>query len=744
MEFNKYQTDYSYLKKEDPKVFALIDEAVNTIPFMRHCMGDEKVRKYAKDLKRDDKGRVIVDVTKPHLIEDMDYFRERAIFYEKHGKYTNLFPSKNPFGAYKKFWAEEKRRFKEGYVRESDGEWVPGYLYFYWNYSPIWQAAQDADTAAAGGKEADRVRKFPQPYLGDYLFFHYIDQARKAGKHTKMLKSRGIGMSFKAGAFGPCNMIIKPGTGNPNVYLASDKTFLSGDKGVFGKVVDVLDWLAETTPFPRMRLINSIRSMEIQLGYYNENGNRAGNLASVYGISLKDNPDKARGIRGPFIFYEEDGLFPNLEKAWNVNRPGMEAGGLATGLMFAGGTGGTEGASFEGSKKLFYSPEAYNIYGIPNYYDKNINGTLKCGFFWGAYMNREGCTHPNGEVDIAKALIEIMTERVLIIKSSNDPAAITQKKAENPLTPDEAIMRTTGALFPVADISEYMNHINANKDKFLSSLYYGKLVYGTDGEVKFLPDPDSFPIRSLDIQGNRSGSVEIFEMPKTIRGSQTVAGRYIAGIDPIDQDVGPSLFCITVLDTFTDRLVAQYIGRYPKAEQCYEIALKLLKFYGAKANYENNLKGLYSYFKYKNSLVYLADTPEILKDMDMMKPSANTNKGTRATAPINAWGRQLQVSWMLTKVKDTEDDEEETKLKLHEIKSLRYLEEAAAWHPDGNYDMVSAMGMLFIYREEILKRSEKLKEDFQETKNSFLSSPFFGEKHSNESIISRYKWKSEE
>ena len=329
-------------------------------------------------------------MVKPHLIEYMDFFRERALFFEKHGKYTNIYPSKNPFSDYAKFWREEKRRFEKGLVRESDGEWIPGYLYFYWNYSPIWQmqvtGKVDKKTGKAKGK---RISAFPLPYLGDYLFFHYVDQAREAGQHVKMLKSRGIGMSFKAGALGPCNMLIYPGSGNPNFYLASDKTFLGGDKGVFGKVVDTLDWLAINTPFPKMRLINSIRSMEIQLGYMDDQGNRKGALSSVYGISLKDNPDKARGIRGPMIFYEEDGLFPHLEKAWNVNRPGMEAGNVATGLMFSGGTGGVEGSSFEGSKKLFYSPAAYNIYGVPNFYDKNSQGISTCSFFWGAYLNRE-------------------------------------------------------------------------------------------------------------------------------------------------------------------------------------------------------------------------------------------------------------------------------------------------------------------------------------------------------------------
>jgi len=50
----------------------------------------QTVRGYAKDRERDDDGKIIVDVTKPHILEDMDFFRERALYFEKHGKYTKI------------------------------------------------------------------------------------------------------------------------------------------------------------------------------------------------------------------------------------------------------------------------------------------------------------------------------------------------------------------------------------------------------------------------------------------------------------------------------------------------------------------------------------------------------------------------------------------------------------------------------------------------------------------------------
>ena len=298
--FNKYQTPLTEeLKKSLPKeVWLALIETLNSIEFIKRLIAPEEVRGYAKDKPKETKfyndGRINVDLTNPHILEDMDFFRERAIFFEKNGKYTNLTPNPNPKSAYAEFWKEEQRRWKYGLIRPSDGEWIPGQLYFYWNYSPIWLVEIIETKSKSAKQKGERLRKFPKPWLGDYLFYHYMQQARDGGLHGKLLKTRGVGFSFKMGAISPCNMYVYPGSGNPNFHLASEKTFLAGDKGIWGKVVDTLDWIAETTPLPRMRTVDRAGStLEIQLGFKDEYGIRKGLLSSVHGISLKDNPDKA-------------------------------------------------------------------------------------------------------------------------------------------------------------------------------------------------------------------------------------------------------------------------------------------------------------------------------------------------------------------------------------------------------------------------------------------------------------------
>lgn len=718
---NRYQTPLTVeLEKSLPKeVYSELLSIIESVPLINWLVQPESIRGYASDRPRhidlddsDDRkqyvdNRIVVDVTNPHILDNIDFFRERAIFYDKYGVYTSITPDPNPSSEWGLFWKEELRRWKDGLIRPSDGEWIPGGLYFYWNYSPIWLVEEEVINIKGKTKtRGKRVRKFPKPWLGDYLFYHYMEQGREFGQHGNMLKCRGVGASFKMGSLSPRNMYIYPGSGNPNFHLASDKTFLSGDKGVFGKVVDVLDWIADTTPLPKLRLTNSIKSMEIQLGYQDEYGVRRGPQSSVYGISLKDNPDKARGIRGPLIHYEESGLFPNLEDAWNINRKAVEDGDVAFGYMISLGTGGVEGASFEGAEKLFYNPGVYNIYGVSNVYDINVSSATKCGFFWGAYLNRNKCYDLHeGEPDVIKAMIEILNDRHKVKYHSTDPKALTQKKAEEPITPQEAIMRKEGNVFPAEDIKNYLAEIMPNFTSFVSSHYVGKLMINTSGEVEWkLAEGNLYPIRDFPfLDGNKEGAVEIYEMPKRFGNGEIPQGRFIVGIDPYDDETGTSLGSVFVFDRWARNIVAEYTGRPRFADEFYEICYRLAKYYNALIMYENNKKGLFVYFRNKNLLHMLADVPKILTDKQTLKPDTlygNKAKGFNATAEVNTFLRTAQVKWMCEPLTDDEGNPNGL-TRLHKIRSIPYLKECASWNSDGNFDRVSAMGAVMLYDLEL-------------------------------------------
>jgi hypothetical protein len=542
-------------------------------------------------------------------------------------------------------------------------------------------------------------------------------------------------------------MYTLPGSGNPNFHLASEKSFLEGDKGIWGKVLDCLDWVAEKTPMPRMRITDRSQQMNVQLGYKDAYGSRQGLLSSVFGISLKDNPNKARGIRGPLVHYEEDGLFPNLETAWGVNLKAVEDGDVGFGFMLAGGTGGTVGASFEGSEKLFYQPGAFSIYSVPNVYDKNTNGGVRCSFFWGAYMNRNGCYDVEcGEPDVIKALLEILGNRRRVKFNSVDPNALAQKMAEECITPQEAIMRTEGTIFPVADLKDVLSDIMPRLNKFVAQHFVGRLKLSGSGQgVELDMFGDLTPIRDYPMKDNKNkaGCLEIFQKPIKNANGEIPWGRYIAGCDPYDDDESTtnSLGSLFVMDTLTEQIVAEYTGRPRTAVEFYENVYRILLYYNAICNYENDKKGLFAYFDNKNALYLLADNPQILKDQDMMKPSyyGNKAKGTHSSKTINRWGRRLQADWLLQEAyfQDNEEGEEEDpnkgKLNMHTIRSVGYLKELIAWNIDINADRVSAMGMLMILKEDRAKLSINVK-----TNNDKLATSKFWDKHFGKKVGSKF------
>ena len=221
---NSYQTKITeeLSKSLHKEVWQDLMEFVESVKFINWLIQPENIRGYASDRPRDKEGKIIIDITKPHILKDMDFFRERALFYKKHGRYTHLRPNPNPKSEYAQFWKEEMRRWKHGVVRESDGEWIPGLFYFYLNYSPIWLNEEESKSSTSKKSKGVRKREFPKVWLGDYLFFHYVNQARQSGAHAKLLKCRGVGFEQ------PYSEVVKTSLGDIKV----------GDVKVGDKLID--------------------------------------------------------------------------------------------------------------------------------------------------------------------------------------------------------------------------------------------------------------------------------------------------------------------------------------------------------------------------------------------------------------------------------------------------------------------------------------------------------------------------
>ena len=119
-----------------------------------------------------------------------------------------------------------------------------------------------------------------------------------------------------------------------------------------------------------------------------------------------------------------------------------------------------------------------------------------------------------------------------------------------------------------------------------------------------------------------------------------------------DQAESSSLSSTFVLDLFTDTIVAEYTGRHDYSEDNYEVCRLLCLFYNAKCLYESNKKGLFAYFSKMNCTHLLADTPEYLRDKQLVKYSSfgSNSKGVNASAAINNYANERIREWLLKPV----------------------------------------------------------------------------------------------
>ena len=751
IKMNKYQTELTeeLVNSLPQEVQDQLFDIINNVEFVKRLISP--TREYAKDRPRDDKGRIIVDLVNPHILENMDYFRPSAIHYEKYGTFTNLRPNANPNSEYGKWIREERRRIWDGYVRESDGEWVTGYLYWFLNYSPMMLSKireyKDKDGKKRKSKRADRVESLPECWEGIYWRFHCLAQASngglynnfEGGQHMAELASRGKGKSYSLASI--LNHIFVVGENKDahekvkGIVTAYQKEYLTKD-GVLNKFVDMANFCATNTQFPRKRLKNSLQEMTWTMGYKDmELDIERGTQNTVLGVSSKDDESKLRGKRAAKILIEEFGTFPRLVDLYNVLLPSVQDGDIIFGQIYMLGTAGDNESDFAGAQEIMYNPRGYNMYALPNVFDKYNQGKPYFVFFFPGYVNRKGCYNEDGVSDIIKALIEILMNRYRVKYNSTDPNTIIKTIAEVPITPAEAIVKTGVNMFPVADLTERIGQLDSNPTEY-NDVYVGDLVFGKDGQVEYKPT-SAQPIRDFPHKDNKiEGAIEIFQMPEIDKNTnKPYNDRYILGADPYDDDESNtmSLGSIFVLDLWTDRIVAEYTGRPSFADDYYEICRKLCLFYNGRLNYEYNKKGLFSHFSTRNSLYLLTDVLDFLKEKQMMKDGiGNKSKGTNASPAINAYARSRLRSWLLSPVPVIQTIDGESKEvmvpRLFTVRNRALLKELINYNSEGNFDRISAMGMLMLLREDkMIKYQGNVGRDRQENaENSYDGEdPFF-------------------
>lgn len=636
-------------------------------------------------------------------VHNTEQFSEAANFFKNNKCYT--FAPKGTTD-YVQYWERETDRCLNGYT-SPDGQYITGYHYFYLNYSPIMKIVQTKYTDKDGNvrTKRERILDFPRFWDYDWYYFNAIEQAEIEGKHMAVLKSRQRGYSFKGASMLVRNYeLIK---GSKNFAVASEQKFLIGD-GLLTKAWEIMDFIDANTEWAKQRLTST--RMERVSGYKitDEYGKQTeqGYKSSICGITLKNDPERIRGTRGKLVLWEEGGKFPSLLDAWRIEQPSVENDdGVAFGTMIAFGTGGTEGASFNGLKELFYKPKAYNVLSFQNIWDEGRENT-ECGFFVPSWSNLESFDDNGDYVYMdkdgnslkEKAICNLIEQRNKIKDGGASQQSIDRFISERPIRPAEAVLELGKNIFPRKLLMDQLTRIRTNK-KLQSMKHIVDLEWDGNGQVKATEKPNgditNYPLKKGD---KPHGSVVIWEYPV----KDPPLGLYIGGCDPYDHDdsftnsLGSTFIFKRVRagEAWTDVIVAEYSGRPDTAEEYYENVRKLLTFYNARLLFENERKGIYPYFTNKHCDYLLADQPDKIISEVFKDSKVQRRKGCHMTKQIRAYGEGLILEWLL-------DEFEEGHPNVERVYSEPLIEELIENDGVRNVDRVIALCMVMIYREEL-------------------------------------------
>lgn len=441
-----------------------------------------------------------------------------------------------------------------------------------------------------------------------------------------------------------------------------------------------------------------------------------------HGIYTTENAEAAAGGRYSLMVKEEVGLMPNAQMVHGSDTATMQDPPWKFGTSVWIGTGGNVDKIQE-FEQMFRDPGGYEALEFDDIWE----GTGKIGWFVPCFYGMNDYKDENGNTDVEKARAKKEQDRAKKRKGK-DTKALALEMMNFPFVPSEMFLNAKGSFFPQPELKAHLANVKANPAKFENAHYFVELIWNDKGNLELKHVEPSGLVREFPIKDNKDkpGVIEIFELPKKQANGEVQSGRYIQGTDTYDDDESStnSLGSTFILDLLTDRIVAEYTGRRGTKE-FYEITRKLNIFYRAEHNYEKNKKGLYTYYDQKQSTHLLCDTPESLRDVADITISkvGNQAKGTTASKQVNAYALRLILDWLLEPAYG-EDDNSEI-LNLHKIRSIGLLNELIYYNENGNFDRVSALGMVMILREEKIKFIHRKQ---KETVETITQDPFF-ERH---------------
>jgi len=672
------------------------------------------------------------------------------------------------------FWKIQKKQSIEGYW--SSGKWMPGTLYYYCNFHTIkfeeegsasrrigrpwlrdieWEKAYIYEEALGFsgfsndnaitcdrkyGPEKDRALKFgwiTEEQLKTKVYISAREYLRKLhstdlgkplyanqAKNVLDLEARGGGKSFWSSALILHNFLLD-GAYDYDMYLQNKKdgTPLTSDTVVGAIESKYSDDLLKKVKvaiehLPDKQIINNeIYPSPLWVNFSGSLSSGKTLTSSVGSVinhrTFMDSALAANGTRPNRAFLEEVGFLENIVEVIGALEATQASSDFKNLVIYMLGTGGlsTHGA-ITFTKEIFYNPEEFNCLAFEDTWEKKG----KIGFFLPAtHTINKFKKGENLITDEANAKVYV-EEEIDKAKKSGNRRRYMAEIINKPLKPSDIFLTVEGNFFPIDDLREHLASIENNK-RILDSSWKVEF-YIKDGKcdwnVSSKPVLRDFPHKRGD---NLDTAMEVWELPKMDSTSKPPYGRYLASLDPVDNDGGDdvdhSLMSGFIMDSWTDRLVLEYTGRTKLAEEFYEQWRRALIYYNALCIYERNLKGFFGHMKKNTCLSYLCEQPEILNEKGLVQIKGaigNQTKGVHCTTPIINWGLELLLNYINGKAYDqpeTEDEDESSYVRnLSTIRSTAALQEMLAYNSEINADRISSLILLMILREDRINLSK--------------------------------------
>ena len=594
---------------------------------------DQPIDFFDKDLSYELTGYKPINGTQGLDFDPNWFIRDRQTFVRT-GHYCEFKYGTKPFAD---FWDTQFDRCRNGMT--VNGYTITGDHYFFLNFYQL----PNLNTSKAGtGRSID----FPDFYVAQYEWFHYLELCKRLRKNAALMKARGLGFSEMNASLAANMYTIRD---NSTIVIAANLAKYVED--TLGKVWNALSFLNDKTDDGFSQLSQVTNTAMARKASYIEYRNgmkvESGSKAFIKGI-IADTPNKIRGDRCDLLLYEEGGSWINSTKAFIQGDALIHIQGQQFGYKVIGGTGGDSGSKLEGLRTIFYNPELFNVLPYRHCYSQT-NEQVLTGYFLPAFSIVKGeCMDSRGWTDPIKGKEYYDKQRVKFI---NSPKDLITYSAEFCYNPEECFNLEGDNKFNKINIAEQLAQIRALKKA--PPIERGYIEYrfkdgahiqqNIDG-FKWIPNQNSklqileHPLWTLSPIKDESGKV-IWSPP-----TEKVRNLYVIGIDGIDIGAAqtsentkdPSDFCLVVYKRAygmeEPKFVALYKDRPNDIRECYKIAIKLAQYYNAVINIEATRQSIIPYARERKLLNLFMKRPRAT----LADSARNTNKqyGTPATPAI--------------------------------------------------------------------------------------------------------------